>query len=218
VESEGRKAQVSLPVELVALVGGAASVREALSLAVDRKAIQGVLLRGGSEAAAGVLPEWMSGTGVLFPVRVDADKGKRALQGGQAGAPLTPKPVTLSYDPGDGLARLLADRVALNARDVGVQVRVVASGGDLRVLRVPFGSSDPGIALGEVGRALGVKTTAGLSTPGQIYLAEKKFMDDGKVMPLFHIPLVSLAGERMRGFTADKLGAWGLEEAWVEGN
>jgi peptide/nickel transport system substrate-binding protein len=224
VESEGRKAQVSLPMELVAVVGGAGKAKElqALSLAVDRKSIQSVLLRGGSEAAGGVLPEWMSGTGVLFPVQVDVERGRQALKAGRPGAAVPTKsvrPLTLSFDAGDGLARLLAERVALNAREVGLAVQVVSSGNaDLHLERISLGSGDPGVALGEVGRAVGIKVAAGLSAPGEIYLAEKKLMDDGGVVPLFHLPLASLVGERVRGFSSDKLGRWGLDEDWVEGN
>ncbi len=231
VESEGRKAQVSLPVELVALVGGAEGVREALSWAVDRKSIQSVLLRGGSEAAGGVLPEWMSGTGVLFPVQVDLEKGRAVVRKTLAGRPGAAVPtksdprksVALSFHAGDGLAKLLADRVALNGREVGLPVQVVASSSgtagaaDLRLERIALGSGDPGVALAEVGRAVGVKVGAGLSAPGEIYLAEKKLMEEGGVAPLFHLPLASLVGERVRGFSADKLGGWGLEEDWVEG-
>jgi ABC-type transport system substrate-binding protein len=219
VESEGRKAQVSLPVELVAIVGGAANVREALSLAVDRKSIQSVLLRGGSEAAGGVLPEWMSGTGVLFPVQVDVEKGHAVLKAGQARAPAPTRALTLSCDAGDALARLLAERVALNGREVGLSVQVVSTAkADLHLLRIPLASGDPGVALGEVGRVVGNKVAPGLSAPGEVYLAEKKLMNEGLVMPLFHLPLASLVGDRVRGFSADKLGGWGLEEDWVEGN
>jgi len=219
VESEGRKAQVSLPVELVAVVGGTATVREALSLAVDRKSIQSVLLRGGSEAAGGVLPEWMSGTGVLFPAQVDFERGRQALKAVQARAPAPTRAWTLSCDASDGLARLLAERVALNAREVGLSVQVVSTPtADLHLRRIPLASGDLGVALGEVGRAVGVKVRAGLSAPGEVYLAEKKLMEEGGVVPLFHLPLASLVGERVRGFSADKLGGWGLEEDWVEGN
>jgi len=73
------------------------------------------------------------------------------------------------------------------------------------------------VALEEVGRAVGVKVAPGLSAPGEIYLAEKKLMDEGGVVPLFHLPLAALVGERVRGFLADKLGGWGLEEDWMEG-
>ena len=218
-ENEGRKAQVALPVELVALVAGPGKARElqALSLAIDRKSIQSVLLRGGSEAAGGVLPEWMSGTGVLFPVQVDLEKGRKALKAGQAG-PLPPaRTLALSCDGGDGLAKLLAERVALNAREVGLTVQVTSSRtGDLRLERIALGSGDPGVALAEIGRAAGVKVRAGLSTPGEIYLAEKKLIDDGGVVPLFHLPLASLAGERVRNLSAGKLGGWPLEEVWLE--
>jgi len=219
VESEGRKAQVSLPMELVAVVGGAGKAKEleALSLAVDRKSIQSVLLRGGSEAAGGVLPEWVSGTGVLFPIQVDLQRARSALRAGRPGAAVPTRPLTLSCDAGDGLGRLLADRVALNAREVGLSVQVVSSGNaDLHLERISLGSGDPGVALGEVGRAVGVKVAAGLSAPGEIYLAERKLMDDGGVVPLFHLPLASLAGDRVKSLSAGKLGSWPIDEAWLE--
>ena len=117
------------------------------------------------------------------------------------------------------MARLLADRVALNAREVGLVVQVVPSGNaDLHLERIPLGSGDPGVALGEVGRAVGVKVVGEVSAPGEVYLAEKKLMSDGGVVPLFHLPMASLTGDRVRGFSQGKLGGWGLEEAWVEGN
>jgi hypothetical protein len=115
------------------------------------------------------------------------------------------------------LARLLADRVALNAREVGLAVQVVSSSNaDLHLERIPLGSGDPGVALGEVGRVVGVKVAAGLSAPGEIYLAEKKLMDEGGVVPLFHLPLASLAGERVKSLSAGKLGAWPIDEVWLE--
>ena len=220
VESEGRKAQVSLPLQLVALVGGPGKTREleALSSAVDRKSIQSVLLRGGSEAAGGVLPEWMSGTGVLFPTQVDIERGKKVLAGAQPGTPAAARSLTLATEGGDGLDRLLAERVALNAREVGLFVQVVpaTSPSDLRLKRIPLGSGDPSVALAEVGQAVGVKTSAGLTAPGEIYLAEKKLMAAAGVVPLFHLSMAWLAAERVRGVSAEKLGAWPLQEVWLE--
>ena len=142
---------------------------------------------------------------------MDEAKGRAALQGAAS-------KISLSCDPGDGLARLLAERVALNAREIGLTVQVVGSGGDLRLARIPLGSGDPGVALGEVGRATGVKVAGGLGTPAETYLAEKKLMNEGAVTPLFHLPIATLAGPRVRGLAADRLGGWNIEAVWVEGN
>jgi len=63
---------LSLPVELLALVFSANSkargprLREALALAIDRKPIQSVLLKGAGEPAASILPNWMTGYTAVF--------------------------------------------------------------------------------------------------------------------------------------------------------
>ena len=214
VESEGRKAQVSSSLELVALVatqGGKArdsGVREVLSLAIDRKSIQSVLLRGGSEAAGGILPEWISGVGFLFPVQVDLVRARALVKGYPA--------LTLSYE-GGALGQLLAERVALNAREAGLSVQVVASGAaDLRLRRIMLGSPDPRIALRVVSDAVGAQALNAVNSPQEIYEAEKKVMEDGGVIPLLHLPLASLASERVRNVPSERLGSWSLEEAWLE--
>jgi peptide/nickel transport system substrate-binding protein len=215
VESEGRKAQVSLPVELVALVaapGGKARdgrMREALSLTIDRKSIQSVLLRGGSETAGGVLPEWMSGIGFLFPVQVDLARARTLVEAAHPA-------LTLSYE-GGALGQLLAERVALNAREAGLSVQVVSSGAaDLRLKQISLRSGDPVVALRVVGEAVGAHSRADLSSPQELYVAEKKLMEEGGVIPLFYLPLALLPGERVRNFPAERLGAWPLEQVWLD--
>src|SRR5208282_398303 len=70
--SSSSSISVSLPVELMALVFSPnskaqdARLREALALAIDRKPIQSVLLRGAGEPAATILPNWMTGYSAVF--------------------------------------------------------------------------------------------------------------------------------------------------------
>ena len=225
---EGR-AYGSLPVELLALVtapGAKAqdvSVREALSTAIDRESMRSALLRGGSEVAGSVLPQWMSGYAFLFPVQVDVGHARVLLGSGGSGEGRTSVParaLMLSYDSGDALARLIAERVALNAREVGLQIQTVASsvnskGADLRLLRVLLASSNSGMALQEIGNAVGTDARSG---PGaeDVYLTEKKLMEGASLIPLFHLPLASLAGERVRNWPSDKMGGWPLAEVSLD--
>ena len=209
---DARGMRVPLPEELLALVTLSgktedAPVREALSAAIDRKAMHSVLLRSGSEATASALPSWMSGEAFLFPVQVDTTRARQLLSGVKRTSALT-----LSYESGDGLARLMAERIALNAREVGLQVQAVpsATSADLRLTRMLLPSPDPRTALREIARALGVSLELGGGSPQDVYAAEEKLLEGSSLIPLFHIPVASLAGEHVRNWTTDKLGGWPL--------
>ena len=65
-----------------------------------------------------------------------------------------PPPLVLEYDAADPLARAIAERVAVNAADVGLRLQAVQAGppsqaaGKLRLARVRLGSIRPRDALG----------------------------------------------------------------------
>ena len=73
---------LSLPVELLALVFSANSkaqdprLREALALAIDRKPIQSVLLKGAGEPAASILPNWMTGYSAVFSAQANPQRAR----------------------------------------------------------------------------------------------------------------------------------------------
>ena len=218
---DGRDAHVSLPVELMALVAANGRARDerarqALSAAIDRKSMQSVLLRGGSEVAGSVLPEWMSGDAFLFPVQMDGQRARQLLAGVKAVGL-----ITVSYDAGDALSRLVAARVALNAREVGLQVQTLPETSDVnsvdfRLVRIPLASTDCGTTLREVGKALGMNVQPAGTGAEDIYAAEKKLLDGSSLIPLFHLPLATLAGERVRNWQTDKLGGWLLAEVSLD--
>src|SRR6266481_7261187 len=85
--STSSSSSLSLPVELMALVFSAnskardARLREALALAIDRKPIQSVLLKGTGELAASILPNWMTGYGAVFSVHVNPQRARTVLAG-----------------------------------------------------------------------------------------------------------------------------------------
>ena len=188
-------------------------LREALSAAIDRKAMQSVLLRGSSEAAASALPSWISGHAFLFSAQADTARARQLLAGVQPKSGLT-----LSYESGDALARLIAERIALNASEVGLQVRTVpsAANADLRLTRMLLTSPDPSTSLRHIARAIGATLGIGSENPQDIYAAEKQLLEGSCLIPLLQVPIASLAGEHVRNWPAETLGAWPLSEVFLD--
>jgi hypothetical protein len=215
-------------VELLALVFSPNSkaqdprLRESLALAIDRKPIQSVLLKGAGEPAASILPNWMTGYSAVFSAQANPQRARALL------ADSRPPTLNLSYDPRDPQAQLIAERIALNAREVGITVQVSLSGAeDIRLLRVVLPSPDPTTSLTEAARQLGLPQPAFPVTPrgnplDDLYQAERGLLNGNAVIPLFHLPLASAASPRVCGWAPDqdRLGAWNeaghsLADVWL---
>jgi MarR-like DNA-binding transcriptional regulator SgrR of sgrS sRNA len=202
-----------LPVELLALVFSANSkvqdprLREALALSIDRKPIQSVLLKGAGEPAASILPNWMTGYSAVFSAQANPQRARTLLTGSRQPA------LNLSYDPRDPQAQLIAERIALNAREVGITVQVSLSGAeDIRLVRAVLPSPDPATSLVETARQLGVPQPAFPTPRGNslddLYQAERSLLDGYAVIPLFHLPVASAASARVRDCEPDQIGDW----------
>lgn len=214
----GRKTWTSAPVRLMALVFSPrvsdARIREALAWAVDRAAIHNVLLQKQGELAGGLLPQWISGYAFLFPTAPDLGRAR----GLAAAAPAGARVISLAVESG-GL-RPIAERVALNARDAGLAVAVIAgANADVKLLEVRIESDDPARALPGVAAALGLAEPARADTPEGLLGAERALMAGYRVIPLFHLPDVYGVGARVKGGPGiTPLGAWRFSDLWVEGS
>jgi peptide/nickel transport system substrate-binding protein len=210
--------RTSLPVELMALVFSAnskaqdARLREALALSIDRKPIQSVLLKGAGEPTASVLPNWMTGYSSVFSTQANVQRAKVVLAGSRQPA------LTLSYDPRDAQAQLIAERIALITREAGIIVQVSLSGADdLRLVRVVLPSADPATSLREAARQLGFpQPSLRGNAVEDLYQAEHTLLDGHAVIPLFHLPLATAASGRVRDWAPDSLGGWNLQDLWLE--
>lgn len=216
---------LSLPVELLALVLSPDSkaqdprLRSALALAIDRKPIQSVLLKGAGEPAASILPNWMTGYSAVFSTLANPQRARLELAGSRQPA------LSLSYDPRDPQAQLIAERIALNAREVGITIQVSLSGSeDIRLIRAVLPSPDPATALAEAARQLGLPQSAVTGTRSgsldDLYRAESALLDGSNVIPLFHLPVASAANTRVRGWEPGPLGQWSeagrsLPDVWL---
>ena len=229
-QRRGASTSLSLPVELLALVFSTNSkvqdprLREALALAIERKPIQSVLLKGAGEPAAGILPNWMTGYSAVFSSQANPQRARTLLAGSRQPA------LNLSYDPRDPQTQLIAERIALNAREVGITVQVSLSGAeDIRLVRAVLPSPDPATSLGEAARQLGLPQPAFPAIRGNsqddhsladLYQAERSLLDGYAVIPLFHLPVASAASVRVRAWEPDRLAEWSgaelsLADLWL---
>jgi peptide/nickel transport system substrate-binding protein len=218
VFQEGRLAS-STPMELLALlftrdVASAEEklLREALALSVERGSIRSVLLQGAGQPTASILPNWMTGYGFVFPTDADLPRARHAREQVR-----TVSTWTIGYDGSDAVARLLAERIALNARDAGLSLQPTpAATADLRLVRISLASVDPWIALANVATLTG--TPAGKVRGGSVedlYASEVALLATQRVIPLFHLPVSYAASTSLKNWTLRPDGSWTLAEAWL---
>jgi peptide/nickel transport system substrate-binding protein len=189
------------------------TLREALSLCVDRASIGSVLLQGMGQPTAGILPTWISGYGFVFPVGTDLPKA-RQLRAQVHSAPAW----TLAYDANDPLARLIAERIALNARDAGLTLQPASTTtADLRLVEIPLASSDPWIALTEVIQFAGLPAVRSKSTSVEdLYAAEQAALANKRLIPLFHLPVSYAASGSLKHTSIRADGSLDLSDSWLE--
>jgi len=212
------RARSLLPVELMALVFSGNTraqdvrLRDALALAINRKPIQSGLLRGAGEASGAILPNWMTGYSAVFPAQADVQRAQAILAGSRQPA------LTLNYDPRDPQAQLIADRIALNAREAGITVQVSLSGtADISLVRIVLPSPDPAMSWREAARALGLQPPiVHGNSVDDLYAAERALLDGHMVIPLFHLPVASAASPRVHDWNPARTGEWNLADAWLE--
>jgi ABC-type transport system substrate-binding protein len=215
----GRQVRYSAPVELLALVftRDAASadeklLREALAWSVERGSIRSVLLQGAGQPAASILPNWMSGYGFVFSSDADLPRARQARQ--QVRAIPT---WSLGYDGDDPLDRLLAERIALNAKDAGLSLQPTpGANADLRLVRIPLASAEPWIALANVAKVTGTDTGKEGGTVEELYTAERSLLATQRVIPLFHLPVWYATAGTLKRWTVRPDGSWNLADAWLD--
>jgi peptide/nickel transport system substrate-binding protein len=218
VSQVGRRLASSSPVELLALLftRDAASadeklLREALALSVERGSIRNVLLQGAGQAAGGILPNWMSGYAFVFPVDADLPRARQEREQVRGGPTWI-----LGYDGSDPLARLLAERIALNARDAGLLLQPApAATAELRLVRIPLTAPDPWIALAGVATFAGLPTAKTHDGVEDLYALEVGMLATQRLIPLFHLPVPYASATSLKSWTLPPDGSFSLADAWL---
>lgn len=218
VSQDRRRVATSMPIELVALLfardatsAEENSLRTALALSIDRTSIRDVLLQGTGQATGAILPTWMSGYGFVFPAGADLAKARQLR--GQASSPF---PWKLGYNADDPLDRLLAERVALNARDAGLAVQTTSTAGaDMRIAHFAL-ETDAWSSLTQVANQMGASLPKKYSSIDDLYSVEQGLIASGRIIPLLHLPVSYAASPSLQNWTVRSDGTLRLEDAWQE--
>ena len=204
---------------------GDARVREALALSIDRAAMHTVLLQKQGEITAALLPQWISGYAFAFPAAPDLPRARTLA----SALPPAARTLTLTYDSAMRAGRSLADRVAVNARDAGLNVQVAPQNphADVRLVEVRLDSLDPAQALAGLAAALGLQSPVtpahaeSGASPAALYEDERKLLEGCRAIPLFHLPILYGVAGRVRVYgTAPpitRLGDWRFGNVWLSG-
>jgi peptide/nickel transport system substrate-binding protein len=226
----------SLGVEVVLLVPEGQSpaaedvqLRQRLSLAIDRATMAGVLLQRQAQPAASLLPGWLTGYGSLFPSEINPGRAAVpvAVPHNPAGAT---EPLWLNVDQEDSLMRLLAERVAINARQAGLHVRVASpavsaalangsGGGRFHLVRWHISSLAPRAALDSLAAFLKVPdepSGAADAAPEHVFQHERAILDSGAAIPLVFLPQTLALGSAVRDWMPSPWDAWHLENVWLD--
>src|SRR6476469_6755411 len=202
----------SAPVELMALVftgepatQADADLRRAFALSLARVSLHRILLQGEGEIARGLLPGWLTGYEFLFSGERNLERA-RLLRAAVKQAPS----LTVSCEASDALAQLVAQRLALNAREAGVAVQVSpgASNAQARLVRLRMQSLDARVALRELSAVLNwPPPLIGRGSLEELYRAEVALIESGRVLLLLYLPQAFALGPAVRNWEEDPFGA-----------
>ncbi len=235
VAQRGLRIVESRPIELVALVFDVSrmapasdTMRRALGLAIDRAAICTVLLQRHGQPAPALLPQWLSGYAPLLA----GASGRAQARSLVSALPPPQRALTLRVDPADALARAIADRIAVDARDAGLAVRVdapdaLAPRPDVRLVRIRLEAKSPERALAGAIAALGPRAAAltALDAPPQagapladVLRFERSLIEQHAIVPVVHLAEVYALNARVgswNGPIVQPTGAWDLANVWL---
>ncbi|HWX54598.1 MAG TPA: ABC transporter substrate-binding protein [Verrucomicrobiae bacterium] len=204
-------------------------VREAMAYAINRAAINNVLLQRKGAPAGGLLPQWMTGYEFLFSANQDADRARKL----RADAGAFP-PLALVFDLSDPVMKAVAERVSVDAREAGI---LVQTSGDARVnsksgraalnadavlLRVPLSSLDPTAAFAAMGDDLAlpadlVSAIVRSARPEDLAEVERKALADYRLVPVVHLSHAVWINGNVHNWQQLPNGEWDLDRLWVEG-
>jgi peptide/nickel transport system substrate-binding protein len=207
-----------------------ANLRAALSMSLDRQTMASVLLQKQAEPASALLPQWLSGYAFLFTMETNIERAKEIRATLPANMAAGPQPLRLRVDvPGD-LAKLLGERVAVNARQAGILVQVVnravphatttdpAAG--IHLFSWHYSSLSPRVELESMVSTLKVgdanQAAVSSTDPEQRYAREKELLEERRVLPLVALPEYVGLGQKIRDWMPARWGEWHLADVWLD--
>ncbi len=182
-------------------------LRNALALSIDSAALNNVVFQAAGEPGGGLLPNWLSGYGFVYPAAVGATSSR------------VPHSVTwsLSCDSSDPTARIAADRILLNAKDAGITLQIVNSdNADIRLIKIPLPSADPETVLTELARTFQLPPPIfGDSSVSALYIAETAALQNRRVIPIVYLRTAVAYRSNVHGLKLLPDGSWLLDNVWL---
>ena len=211
-------------------------LREALSLSLDRGTMANVLLQKQAEPAAALLPQWLSGYAFLFTVDTNLERAKEMRRGLPANEAAGTEPLRLRVDPSGDLAKLLGERVAVNARQAAISVQVLArplpravaapspapaappSG--VHLFAWHYSSLSPRAELESLFAAYNLSEPSEVNATStdheQLYARERRVLEGRRVLPLVMQAESVGLGANVRDWMPARWGEWHLADVWLE--
>lgn len=187
-------------------------LRQAVAATVERGALYSFAFQKQGEVSASLLPDWLTGYSTLFPVSPDPARARELHA--QLGSATN---LTVGYPADDPTLQLVAERVALNAREQGLQVQTMPSNSaDVFVTRIPLASTNPWVALTELAIVAQAQVAYNEISMDELYRGERELLNSAKIIPLLHIPHSYAINDRLHGLPLDALGAPQLSGTWIE--
>ncbi|MGB8473977.1 MAG: ABC transporter substrate-binding protein [Candidatus Acidiferrum sp.] len=207
-------------------------LREALSLALDRGSMANVLLQKQAEPAAALLPQWLSGYAFLFTVDSNLEHAKELRRALSANEAAGAEPLRLRVDSPSGLAKLLGERVAVNARQAGILVQVLnrpaaragaassATPAGAHLFAWHYSSLSSRAELDSMFAAYNLRepseAIATSTDHQQLYERERQILDQWRVLPLVTEAESAGLGPTVRDWMPGRWGEWRLSDVWLE--
>lgn len=205
-------------------------LREALSSAINRATINNVLLQRKGAPAGGLLPQWLTGWEFLFPASQDMERARRL----RADAGPT-QPLTLAYDSSDPVMKMVAERIAVDAREAGILIQTFGDAhgnsksgratlnADAILFRVALSSLDATAALAALAEELALPTDAvsaivKASHPEELVEIERNALADYRLIPVVRLPQALWLNSNVHEWQQLPNGEWRLDQLWVEGS
>jgi MarR-like DNA-binding transcriptional regulator SgrR of sgrS sRNA len=207
-------------------------LREAMSLSLDRQTMANVLLQKQAEPASALLPQWLSGYAFLFTMETNIERAKELRATLPANMAAGTEPLRLRVEASGDLAKLLGERVAVNARQAAILVQVV----NRAVQRTTITSSDPatGIHLfswhySSLSPRVELETMVSTlkfgnsneaivssTDPELLYARERKLLEERRVLPLVALPGYVGLSQKVRDWMPARWGEWHLADVWLD--
>ena len=213
-----------------------AKLRETLALSLDRHTMANVLLQKQAEPAAALLPQWLSGYAFLFTMEKDIERAKEIRTALPANATAGRDALRLRVDASGDLPKLLAERVAVNARQAAIPLQVVnratARGGasattasndaaaSVHLFAWHYSSLSSRVELESLVSTLNLGESSGgavtSTDPEQLYARERKLLEERRVLPLVALPEYVGLGQNVRNWMPARWGEWHLADVWLD--